>query len=71
MATTDKGRKARIQVTISPQLLQMLDGYCSAIGVSRSAFIQTVLGQTLYSIERIQGGAPSALAAMAAQTDAE
>lgn len=54
--------KARIQVSISQQLLDMLDNYCNAIGVSRSAFIQTTLGQTLYSINALQASMGPALA---------
>jgi len=53
--------KARIQVSISQQLLDMLDNYCNAIGVSRSAFIQTTLGQTLYSINALQASMAPAL----------
>jgi metal-responsive CopG/Arc/MetJ family transcriptional regulator len=56
MAMEDHRGKARIQVSISRQLLEMLDNYCNAIGVSRSAFIQTTLGQTLYNINQVQGG---------------
>lgn len=56
MALDDHRGKARIQVSISRQLLEMLDNYCNAIGVSRSAFIQTTLGQTLYTINQVQGG---------------
>ena len=61
MAQDDKKGKARIQVSISRQLLEMLDDYCKAIGVSRSAFIQTTLGQTLYSINRLQSSFAPAL----------
>ena len=56
MALEDHRGKARIQVSISRQLLEKLDNYCNAIGVSRSAFIQTTLGQTLYTINQVQGG---------------
>lgn len=62
MALDDHRGKARIQVSISRQLLEMLDTYCNAIGVSRSAFIQTTLGQTLYSISQVQGNLAPVLA---------
>ena len=61
MALEDHRGKARIQVSISRQLLEMLDNYCNAIGVSRSAFIQTTLGQTLYSINQLQSSMAPAL----------
>lgn len=61
MALEDRRGKARIQVSISHQLLEMLDNYCNAIGVSRSAFIQTTLGQTLYSINQLNNGMAPAL----------
>lgn len=47
------GQKSRIQVTISPELLARLDAYCKRIGVSRSAYIQIVLGQNLDGLERM------------------
>lgn len=65
MALGDHKGKARIQVSISRQLLEMLDNYCNAIGVSRSAFIQTTLGQTLYTINQVQGGLGSLAPALA------
>jgi metal-responsive CopG/Arc/MetJ family transcriptional regulator len=46
-------QKSRIQVTISPELLARLDAYCKRIGVSRSAYIQIVLGQNLDGLERM------------------
>lgn len=61
MALENHKGKARIQVSISRQLLEMLDTYCNAIGVSRSAFIQTTLGQTLYSINQLQSSMAPAL----------
>ena len=62
MALEDHRGKARIQVSISRQLLEKLDNYCNAIGVSRSAFIQTTLGQTLYTINQVQGSLGPTLA---------
>lgn len=59
----NSGGRERIQVSISPQLLERLDAYCSRIGVSRSAFIQTTLGQTLDQIERLSAGVVEGLAA--------
>lgn len=43
--------RQRIQMTISPRLLTRIDAYCDRIGVSRSAWIQTVLAERLDSID--------------------
>lgn len=71
MATLERQEKARIQVSISRKLLDMLDSYCNAIGVSRSAYIQTTLGQSLYSINQLQSSLPVAVAALAQQDSPE
>lgn len=53
----DKTDRARIQVTFSPALLERIDAYCSRIGVTRSAWIQIVLAETLDRRERELGDA--------------
>lgn len=46
--------RQRIQMTISPRLLTRLDAYCDRIGVSRSAWIQTVIAERLDSIDALR-----------------
>lgn len=48
------GNRVKVQVSLTPELLETLDAYCDAIGVTRSAFVQTTLGQTLYSLGLVQ-----------------
>lgn len=43
--------RQRIQMTISPRLLARIDAYCVRIGVSRSAWVQTVLAERLDEID--------------------
>lgn len=43
--------RQRIQMTISPRLLARIDAYCDRIGVSRSAWVQTVLAERLDEID--------------------
>lgn len=43
--------RQRIQMTISPKLLSRIDAYCEHIGVSRSAWVQTVLAERLDQID--------------------
>lgn len=64
----------RVKVTLSftPELLRQLDAYCDAIGVSRSAFVQTTVGQTLYNLGAVHRAIPAALEAgarVAAQSE--
>lgn len=47
-------RRIKVQISLTPELLESLDAYCKAIGVSRSAFVQTTLGQTLYGLGVVQ-----------------
>ena len=50
----EKRKRIKVQVSLTPELLESLDEYCDAIGVSRSAFVQTTLGQTLYNLGAVQ-----------------
>lgn len=50
----EKSKRIKVQVSLSPELLESLDAYCDAIGVSRSAFVQMTLGQTLYNLGAVQ-----------------
>lgn len=43
----DDTTRARIQVTLSHELLDRIDAYCTRIGVPRSSWIQIALAETL------------------------
>lgn len=43
----DDTTRARIQVSLSHELLDRIDAYCTRIGVPRSSWIQIVLAETL------------------------
>lgn len=49
-----KEERARVQLTMSPQLLDRIDAYCTRIGVSRSAWIQTVLAERLDQLDAMR-----------------
>lgn len=49
-----KDERARVQLTMSPQLLARIDAYCERIGVSRSAWIQTVLAERLDQLDAVR-----------------
>lgn len=49
-----KEERARVQLTMSPQLLDRIDAYCDRIGVSRSAWIQTVLAERLDQLDAVR-----------------
>lgn len=51
---TKTGNRVKVNVSLTPELLETLDSYCEAIGVTRSAFVQTTLGQTLYNLGVVQ-----------------
>lgn len=51
---THVGNRVKVQVSLTPELLEKLDEYCKVIGVTRSAFVQTTLGQTLYGLGVVQ-----------------
>jgi hypothetical protein len=51
---THVGNRVKVQISLTPELLEKLDAYCKAIGVTRSAFVQTTLGQTLYGLGVVQ-----------------
>lgn len=57
--------RTKIQVTLTPELLEKLDAYCETIGVTRSAFVQTTLGQTLYNLGVVQQTVSDSLANVA------
>lgn len=46
--------RVKVNISLTPELLETLDNYCEAIGVTRSAFVQTTLGQTLYNLGLVQ-----------------
>lgn len=50
----ERSKRVKVQISLSRDLLTNLDTYCRAIGVSRSAYVQTVLGQNLYSMGAVQ-----------------
>ena len=37
----------RIQITLSDELIAVLDAYCKRLGISRSSYVSTVLAQNL------------------------
>ena len=49
-----KEERARVQLTMSPQLLARIDRYCERIGVYRSAWIQTVLAERLDQLDAVR-----------------
>ena len=64
--------RVKVNISLTPELLEKLDAYCDAIGVSRSAFVQTTLGQTLYSLGVVQQVVSDSLTEAAQQiADAE
>ena len=58
---THVGNRVKVQISLTPELLETLDSYCAAIGVTRSAFVQTTLGQTLYGLGLVQKKVTEAL----------
>ncbi|WP_432624846.1 ribbon-helix-helix domain-containing protein [Bifidobacterium sp.] len=52
----DKTTRARIQVTLSRELLERIDAYCTRIGVPRSSWIQIALAETLDQRESMKDG---------------
>lgn len=48
----DDTTRARIQVSLSRELLDRIDAYCTRIGVPRSSWIQIALAETLDQKEK-------------------
>lgn len=62
---THVGNRVKVQISLTPELLEKLDSYCKAIGVTRSAFVQTTLGQTLCGLGVVQQSVSDSLADVA------
>lgn len=52
----DETTRARIQVSLSRELLDRIDEYCTRIGVPRSSWIQIALAETLDQRDNVKDG---------------
>lgn len=51
MAVSDE--KTRVMVTLSNKMVSMMDEYCQTVGISRSQYIASLVGNALYAQEKV------------------
>lgn len=56
-----KAPKNRIQVSVSPELLERMDEYCTRLGITRSAYVSVLVAQNLDGMNKVMDAIPEAL----------
>lgn len=47
------GKKGRVMVTLSNEMIAAMDEYCEMVGLSRSQYIAGLVGQSLYALNKV------------------